>query len=120
MIKTLALLLLYQLIGELTTHLFGLPIPGPVIGMALLFLTLLLMGSPSSELKAGAAGLLQHLSLFFVPAGVGIILHLHRVAAEWLPIVAAVLLSTLAGMTVTAVVIRLMAPHAPPDAEERA
>lgn len=40
MIKTISLLLLYQLVGELLVRVLGLPIPGPVIGMALLFLTL--------------------------------------------------------------------------------
>ncbi len=39
MIHVFSLLLLYQLIGELIVRAFALPIPGPVIGMALLFLT---------------------------------------------------------------------------------
>ena len=109
MLHTLTLLLLYQLAGELLARLFGLPIPGPVIGMVLLFLTLLAKGEISHELKSNASGLLQHLSLLFVPAGAGIMLHVQRVASEWLPITLALVVSTFAGMAVTAFVIKALA-----------
>ena len=108
MIHTITLLLVYQLVGELIVRGFGLPIPGPVIGMALLFLTLIVRGRVSDELRGGASGLLQHLSLLFVPVGAGIMLHLHRVADEWLPITIALFVSTFAGMAVTALVLRAM------------
>lgn len=108
MLNTITLLLLYQLIGELIVRGIGLPIPGPVLGMALLFLTLIIRGRASDTLRNGASGLLQHLSLLFVPAGAGVMLHLHRVADEWLPITVALVVSTFAGMTVTALVLRAM------------
>ena len=108
MLNTLTLLLLYQLVGELLARVFGLPISGPVIGMALLFLTLLAKGRVGEELKIGTGSLLQHMSLLFVPAGVGIMLHTQRVAAEWLPIIFALVISTFAGMAVTALVLKMM------------
>lgn len=108
MINTLTLLLLYQLVGELVSRALKLPIPGPVIGMALLFVTLLVRGRIGDELRSGASALLQHLSLLFVPAGAGIMLHLHRVADEWLPITFALIISTFAGMAVTVLVLKLM------------
>ena len=108
MLNTITLLLLYQLIGELVVRGLGLPIPGPVIGMALLLLTLIIRGRVGNELRNGASGLLQHLSLLFVPAGAGVMLHLHRVADEWLPITVALFVSTFAGMAVTALVLRAM------------
>jgi holin-like protein len=108
MINTLTLLLIYQLVGELISRTLELPIPGPVIGMALLFLTLLVRGRIGEELRGGASALLQHLSLLFVPAGAGIMLHLHRVADEWLPITFALVISTFAGMAVTALVLKAM------------
>ncbi|MFM8501229.1 MAG: CidA/LrgA family protein, partial [Fluviibacter sp.] len=40
MLAALTWLLLYQLTGEILVHVLDLPVPGPVIGMALLFLTL--------------------------------------------------------------------------------
>ena len=63
MIAALTQLLLFQLAGEVIAHGFGLPIPGPVIGMALLFLFLVLRQGPSHELQQTSQGLLQHLSL---------------------------------------------------------
>lgn len=108
MINTLTLLLLYQLAGELLSRALSLPIPGPVIGMGLLFITLLVRGRIGDELRGGASAVLQHLSLLFVPAGAGIMLHLHRVANEWLPIALSLIVSTFAGMAVTVLVLRLM------------
>jgi holin-like protein len=108
MINTLTLLLLYQLAGELLARAFHMPVPGPVIGMALLFLTLLARDRVSQELRAGSNSLLKHLSLLFVPAGAGVMLHLHRVADEWLPITFALIISTFAGMAVTALVLKAM------------
>ena len=108
MINTLTLLLLYQLVGELLVRVLDLPIPGPVIGMLLLFLTLLARGRAEDELRSGSGALLQHLSLLFVPAGAGIMLHLQRVGNEWLPITLALVISTFAGLAVTALVLKAM------------
>ena len=108
MINVLAILLLYQLVGELIVRAFALPIPGPVIGMALLFLTLLARGRVGEQLRNGASALLQHLSLLFIPAGAGVMLHLQRIESEWLPITVALVVSTFAGMAVTAWVIVAM------------
>lgn len=109
MIHTFTTLLLFQLAGELLVRWFGWPFPGPVIGMALLFITLLLRGSVSHDLRTGTGNLLQHLSLLFVPAGAGVMLHLQRIADEWLPITVALVASTFIGLAVTAFVIRALA-----------
>lgn len=112
MINVLAILLLYQLVGELIVRAFALPIPGPVVGMALLFLTLLARGRVGEELRNGASALLQHLSLLFIPAGAGVMLHLQRIESEWLPITVALIVSTFAGMAVTGLVLRAMTRRA--------
>lgn len=80
MIGALTLLLVFQLIGEVIARAFNAPIPGPVIGMGLLLAALVLKGGPSAELQQTAGHLLQHLSLLFVPAGVGIMLYFHLMA----------------------------------------
>ena len=108
MIHVLSTLRLYQLVGELIVRAFVLPIPGPVIGMALLFLTLLARGRVGEELRNGTSALLQHLSLLFIPAGAGVMLHLQRIESEWLPITVALIVSTFAGMAVTGLVLRAM------------
>ena len=119
MIHTITLLLLYQLGGEVLVRLLGLPIPGPVVGMTLFFLTLLAKDHISHDTRQNVGALLQHMSLLFVPAGVGVMVHLQRVAGEWLPITLALVLSTFAGMAVTAWVIKALLPkgsdHAPGD-----
>lgn len=98
----ITLLLVYQLIGELIVLLLHWPIPGPVIGMFLLFLTLLLRDQWAQPWIAPSQQFLNHLSLFFVPAGVGVMLHLGRIGDEWLAIVVALVLSTLVSLVVTA------------------
>jgi len=108
MLAALTLLLIFQLAGEAIALYFVLPVPGPVIGMGLLFAALALRGGASLDLRNTAQNLLQHLSLLFVPAGVGVMLHVQRMADEWLPIVVALVVSTLLTIVVTALVLRLL------------
>ena len=108
MLGAITLLLVYQLAGEVIALAFRLPIPGPVIGMLLLFLSLLARGSVSDDMRNTANSLLAHLSLLFVPAGTGIMVHLARVADEWLPIAAALIGSTVLTIAVTALVLRAL------------
>lgn len=95
-------LLVYQLAGEVSVHTLQLPVPGPVMGMTMLFLTLLLRGGVGPSLDTAARGLLGHLSLLFVPAGVGMLVHFERIADEWLPIAVALLVGTLLTMAASA------------------
>jgi holin-like protein len=111
MIKSFSLLLLYQFIGEAFVRVFTLPVPGPVVGMIFLLATLLIHDRAIEDFKEGSAVLLQHLSLFFVPAGIGVIVHLGRIADEWLPILLSILISTFAGMAAAVWVFRIMAPR---------
>ena len=113
MLAAITLLLLFQLAGEAIALFFALPVPGPVIGMGLLFAALAIHGRPSSELRGTAQNLLQHLSLLFVPAGVGVMLHLDRMADEWLPIAVALIISTLLTIAVTALALRFLTRQAP-------
>lgn len=107
MISALSALLVFQLTGEVLARWLDLPVPGPVLGMLLLFLFLVLRGGPGDELRTTSQTLLQHLSLLFVPAGTGIMVHLHRVADEWLPLLLSLLISTLATLVVTALAMKL-------------
>jgi holin-like protein len=111
MLNAITLLLLFQLAGEAIALLFALSVPGPVIGMALLFAALAWRQGPSAELRTTAQSLLQHLSLLFVPAGVGVMLHFQRIADEWLPIVVALVASTFITIAVTALVLRALHAH---------
>lgn len=117
MLNAITLLLLFQLAGEAITLLFSLPVPGPVIGMALLFTALALRGGPSRELRETAQNLLQHLSLLFIPAGVGVMLHLQRMADEWFSILIALVASTFITIAITALVLRTLTRHGAAQAD---
>ena len=102
MLGFMTLLLCCQLVGELIVLASGLPLPGPVLGMVILFVGLLARGGVPDDLQALAGGLLRHLSLLFVPAGVGVMLHLALIADEWLAITLSLVLSTALTVAVTA------------------
>jgi holin-like protein len=101
MLRGLAVLLVFQLAGEVLTHLLELPVPGPVVGMVLLLLALELRLPQRDGLRAASGGLLATLSLLFVPAGVGIVQHLPRLGAEWPALAASLLVSTAATVAAT-------------------
>ena len=100
------LLLVCQLVGEAIAVAAEIPVPGPVIGMALLFGGLCIRGAVPERLGTTAGGLLDHLALLFVPAGVGVLVHLPLLEAEYPAIVAALIGSTVLTIIVTALVMR--------------
>ena len=121
MLATLTLLLVCQLAGELIAVASGLPLPGPVIGMIILFALLMLRGGIPEDLSRTGSALLSNLSLLFVPAGVGVMVHFSLLERDWLPISVALLVSTVATIIVTAWLMqfttRLMNRNRPEDNE---
>jgi len=104
-LQGISLLLIYQLAGELSVSLLDIPVPGPVIGMVMLFFTLVIRGQSSKALDSSSTALLSHLSLLFVPAGVGIMVHFDRITNEWQAISTALILSTIITMAATALIM---------------
>jgi holin-like protein len=98
---SITVLLLCQLAGEVIARLTHLPVPGPVIGMLLLFVGLVIRRGVPEQLEKTGTTLLSHLSLLFIPAGVGVMVHLKLIAGEWLPITAALVGSTALTIAVT-------------------
>lgn len=80
MLAGIATLLVCQLVGEAVVSVVSLPIPGPVLGMVLLFGLMVARAPVPAALGDPADGLLRNLSLPFVPAGVGVVQHLGRLA----------------------------------------
>jgi putative effector of murein hydrolase LrgA (UPF0299 family) len=107
----ITVLLLCQLAGEVFVLATGLPVPGPVCGMALLFCILMARGGVPENLGALADSLLANLSLLFVPAGVGVMLHFKLLAADWMPIAIALVVSTLFTIGVTAALMSALGRH---------
>ncbi|MDC7788933.1 CidA/LrgA family protein [Rhodoplanes sp. TEM] len=104
MLQGFVILLGCQLLGEAFVRAFVLPVPGPVVGMVLLAVLMLARMPLPSEVGDVSGGLLKHLSLLFVPAGVGIVQHLGRVGDEGFRILIVLVLSTVVTLAVTAVV----------------
>lgn len=101
MILGLTWLIGFQILGEVAVGVFDLPVPGPVVGMLFLFVFLRFRRPPATSpvLRAGS-GLLRHLQLFFVPAGVGVVAYLGVLGDDWLSITVAMLGSWLIGLVV--------------------
>ncbi len=106
MIRGLAILLIFQSIGEVLTKFIHGVLPGPVIGMILLLVFLVLRKNIAPSIALAADGLLAHLAIFFIPAAVGVMLYigtLRSAGAAWL---LAILLSTVGAITVTALLLK--------------
>jgi len=106
-LRGLAWLLLLQSIGELLSRGLSLPFPGPVIGMMLLLVALRwpLVREP---VAACADFLLAHLSLLFVPVGVGVMTHLSLVSQYGGRMLLVIVLSTLIGLAVTVLTLHVL------------
>lgn len=104
-LRGLAVLLLLQVCGEMLARALPIPLPGPVLGMVLLLLALQVRWV-RAPVQAGADALLSHLSLLFVPVGVGVITHLDLVSQYGLRLVVVIVLSTWIGLAVTALLLR--------------
>ena len=117
-LRGLALLLLLQTAGEGLAQVLRLPFPGPVVGMGML-LVALQWPRVRAPIAAAAELLLAHLSLLFVPVGVGIITHLSLVSQYGVKLLVVIVLSTWAGLAVTALTLRALlraeAREAPTD-----
>lgn len=111
----LVILLLCQSAGELLARGLHLPLPGPVVGMLLCLPLLAWVPAARTPIEGITQPLLQHLSLLFVPVGVGVILHLPVLATHGLAIAVALLLSTVIGLAVTAGVLKLLLKPLPPQ-----
>ena len=108
MVFALAVILVFQLGGEIIVHLFALPVPGPVVGLVLLYVALTINGGVPDNFRASATVLLQHLMLFLIPATTGLMMHFRRLGDEWLPILLAALGGAAVTMALTAVTLRLL------------
>ncbi len=115
MIASLSLILLCQLAGEALVRGIGAPMPGPVIGLMLLLILLLLRdrfallargalrgeSGGSDGVESTSRGLLAHLSLLFVPAGVGVVQKLDLIIDHGIAFLGVLAISVMATLLVT-------------------
>ncbi|WP_319530085.1 CidA/LrgA family protein [uncultured Cohaesibacter sp.] len=120
MLFHLCVILLCQLAGESLVVLLSLPIPGPVVGMALLFVGLVFHGTVPHGLSKVTDALLSNMSLLFVPVGSGILVHVALLKREIVPIAVALVISTLVAIAVTGVLMQwLSRKHVDEKSEEQ-
>jgi holin-like protein len=112
LLRGFTLLLLCQCAGEGLARGLLLPLPGPVLGMLALW-ALLQWPAVRAPVQAAAEALLEHLSLLFVPIGVGVIAHLGVLKAHAGALTLVLVLSTWVGLVITALVLRALWPKEP-------
>ena len=103
MIKTLLLLILFNFVASDAAIHAGLPLPGPLVGLVCMAVYVWLNKPVLEEMQPHISKLLRHLSLFFVPAGVGVMVHTSLLFAQWPIILIAIIISTVLTLAVTAI-----------------
>lgn len=94
------------LAGELLASGLGLPLPGAVLGMALLALWLGVRRRAHPRVERVADGLLEQLPLLFVPAGVGAMQLLPTLRSAWLPLLVTLFVGTSLTLVVTTLTLK--------------
>jgi len=105
MLKAILTLFACLAVGNAINRLTGLPLPGGVIGLVLMLAILIWRGGPDQPLKHVSHALLQNMTVLFVPAGVGLMTQLPTLKQNALPIGIAIVVSTVLGMAVTAIIM---------------
>ena len=108
LLRGLTWLVLFQLLGTAINVLFLPMLPGPIIGMLLLFGFLLLRGEVGEPLSVAASGLLRYLPLLLVPAAVGVMVYVKEIAADFWAIAGALLLSLLLSLAFTGWLMQML------------
>ncbi|MGJ8623777.1 MAG: CidA/LrgA family protein [Yoonia sp.] len=101
MLQTIGLLLGCQLLGEIVVRAVSLPIPGPVLGLALLVVLLGIRPALTEQLRPTTTVMLANLSFLFVPAGVGVIGNLQVFSDNGIVLLFVLTLSTVLSMLAT-------------------
>jgi holin-like protein len=104
-----AWLLAAQSLGEGISRVTHAPLPGPVIGLIVMLIALN-FAAVRGPVQAAAETLLTHLSLLFVPVGVGVMVHAGLIAQYGFRMLAAIVLATWIGLAVTALALAALSP----------
>ena len=112
MIVAIGLLLGLYLLGEAIVQAGGLPLPGALVGLLLLFVVLCVRGRIPESLGRVGGVLLRHIMLLLIPAVAGVMVHTDLLRAEGLPFVAACLVGAAITLAVTAITLGRMLARA--------
>jgi len=116
MLRSFFIILLYQLVGETIQKFFNIIIPGPVIGLVLLLITFIFIKKFKDKkvlqikkdvIKTGNI-IVSHLSLLFIPIGVGVVMHISYLGENLFQVFAVIVIGTLLTVTFTAKIMELL------------
>ncbi|MCO5064751.1 MAG: CidA/LrgA family protein [Rhizobiaceae bacterium] len=109
LVPAFAIILLFQLTGEVIARAIHLPLPGPVLGMVFMAVALNISPGLREIISPVAKGLLRYLALMFVPVGVGVVANLQVLQAHWFALTVSILVSTALAILVGAATFVLVA-----------
>lgn len=109
LVPAFAIILLFQLIGEVISRGAHLPLPGPVLGMVFMVVGLSVSRRLADIITPVAQGILRYLALMFVPVGVGIVASMPILREHWVALSASIIVSTLLAIVVGAVTFTVVA-----------
>jgi holin-like protein len=109
-IDGLVRILLFQGLGEVIAHFVFPFVAGPVIGLMLLLTYLAARGEVSDGVELVASTFVRYLGVLFVPAAVGVVMYWPHLQRQALAIVAALVVSVLATIAVSALIAKLLTP----------
>jgi len=93
MVMGLIVLVVFQLAGEWLASYFSLPLPGPVCGLFLLLVFLILRGGVDSFVFNASNKLFAYLPMLLIPITAGIYSWFHFLSSSWLEIGGVLLIS---------------------------
>ena len=110
MLRAIFVIFFFQLLGEALKKFFEMLIPGPVIGLILLLITLIFLkrfttraiNNLKSDVLNTSNYILSYLSLLFVPIGVGVVMHLSYLENNLFKVLVIVFISTILTIGLTA------------------
>jgi holin-like protein len=103
MIKGIAYIFIFLFLGESISSILNIPVPGNVIGMILITLSLKFKIIKLEDVKAPADFLVKNMALFFIPPGVGIILYTDMIKNDWIAVIVSLFLGTFAVLIVVGI-----------------
>lgn len=108
LLREFGIILIILFLGEFINKFTGIPIPGNILGMIILLITLLTGILKIEWIDNVAKFLLDHLAFLFIPAGVGMIKNVHLVKDEWLYILIILTISTALVFAVTGFTVQFL------------
>lgn len=105
-LRQIMIILLFVFLGEVLNKIVGIPIPGNILGMLLLLLSLLAGIVKLHQIEEVSRFLLDHMAILFIPAGVGLISVTGIIKDTWWILLLITISTTFLVMSVTGLVVK--------------